>query len=115
MLWGHIMTTLLGTNPSSRQNEFRSTFVVEGFNLDGVEIARIRRKRRWVPWRQVYLFVLAVLAFKIALYFNLGPGAYGGMIDEMLQGNTLERMGGILLTLDPISEALVQWIHNPRF
>ncbi len=109
------MTTLLGSNPSNRQIEYRANFVVEGFNLDGMEIARIRRKRRWVPWRQVYLFVLAVLAFKIALYFNIGAGAYGGMIDEMLQGNTLERVGGILLTLDPISEALVQWSYNPRF
>ncbi len=109
------MTTLLGSNPSNRQIEHRANFVVEGFNLDGMEIARIRKKRRWVPWRQVYLFVLAVLAFKILLYFNIGPGAYGGMVDEMLQGSTLERMGGILLTLDPISEALAQWIHNPRF
>ena len=115
MCWGHIMTTLLGSNPSSRQNEFRSTFVVEGFNLDGAEIARIRKKRRWVPWRQVYLFVLAVVAFKIALFFNIGAGAYGAMVGDLMQGDTLERVGGILLTLDPISEALVQWLRNPRF
>lgn len=109
------MTSLLGAGSSSRQTDYPAAHVIEGFNLDGVEIARLRKHRRGLPWRQIYLFVLAVLAFKIALFFNIGAANYGGMVDGLLQGGTLERLGGILLTLDPLSEMLVQALYNPRF
>ncbi|WP_216665230.1 hypothetical protein [Pseudoruegeria sp. HB172150] len=83
---------------------------VESFRHDGIEIARRRQHRRSLPVRQIALFLLAVFAFKIFLFLQLGPVAYGGKMAELSQGGTFERIAAKVMVLDPVSELLVEGV-----
>lgn len=88
---------------------------LESFNLDGVEIARRKTRRREFPLRQVIFFLVAVLAFKVFLYFDMGGSAYGAKMAELAEGSTLERMASYAMVMDPASQWLVDGIQFGRW
>lgn len=92
--------------------KFRS---LESFNHDGFEIARRRPSRRGFPWQQVLYFAVAVVAFKIFLFFEMGGGAYGAKIEALKDGTTLEQVAAVAMTLDPVSQYVVDAIRFGRF
>lgn len=85
------------------------------FNHDGVEIARRRPRRREWPVRQVVLFLVAVLSFKIFLFFDMGGGAYGAKVEELGRGNGFERIAARAMALDPVSRWLVDGLRYGRW
>lgn len=84
---------------------------VESFNHDGVELARLRRHRRQLPWRQIWQFALAVLSFKIFLFFQMGAAAYGAKIAHLSEGGLIERIAAKAMILDPASMWLIDLIR----
>ena len=110
------MASLYQPDPYGRGNQnYRPARLVEGFNLDNTELARLRARRRGLPWRHIYLFVLAVVFFKIFLYYEMGPGAYGAKIELLSQGNLMERVAGVVMVLDPVSQWVVDEVRSPLF
>ncbi len=85
---------------------------VESFNHDGMELARRRRHRRVLPIRQILQFALAVLAFKIFLFIQIGAVAYNGKMAELSEGNMLERAAAAIMVLDPVSKGVVTAIRR---
>ena len=88
---------------------------VRSFNHDGVEIARRRRKRREFPLRQVLLFALAVVSFKIFLFLDMGAAAYGQKILDLGEGALLERLAARAMVLDPVSQWVVDGLRYGRW
>ena len=106
--WGLNMSLIFGTQK-------RQSVSLESFNHDGLQIARRRRSRRVLPIRQVLYFLLAVMSFKIFLFFDMGAGAYGAKVDELMQGGTWERVAGFAMQLDPASLWVVDGIRFGRW
>ena len=89
---------------------------LQSFNHDGLELARRKReKRREFPVRQVFLFVLAIVSFKIFLFLDMGGGAYGAKMEDLANGSTMERLASKAMTLDPVSKWLVDGIRFGRW
>ncbi len=87
------------------------TASLESFNHDGLEIARRKSKRREWPIREIALFALAVVSFKIFLFFEMGAAAYGAKIAEFGAGGPVEQALGWAMTLDPVSTWIVDGIR----
>lgn len=85
---------------------------LQSFGHDGLEIAR-RRKRAELrlPLRQLCLAVLAVMSFKIFLFFEIGEAAYVHKMQELSQGITLERVAARLMPMDPLSVWIIDGIR----
>lgn len=82
---------------------------LESFQQDGIEVARRRRKSRFVfPTKQVLLFALAFLSYRIFLFFEIGANAYSEKLTEWASGGPAQKTLSFLMTLDPIS----MWIIN---
>jgi hypothetical protein len=88
---------------------------LESFNHDGVEIARRRHRAHGIPLRQIAYFLIAVVSFKIFLFFDMGAGAYGAKIQELMQGETWERAAGYAMQLDPASQWFVDGVRYGRW
>jgi len=106
--WGLVMGLSIGTPK-------RQSVSLESFNHDGVQIARRRRRQRELPLRQVAYFLIAVVSFKIFLFFDMGAGAYGAKIDELMQGTKWERAAGWAMQLDPASQWVVDGVRFGRW
>ncbi|MCP3972810.1 MAG: hypothetical protein GY717_21330 [Rhodobacteraceae bacterium] len=101
-----------GTELGTAYCQIRS---LESFRHDGAEIARIRPQRREWPLRHLLLFVLAVMSFKIFLYFDMGAAAYGAKIEELAQGGLTDRLAARAMVLDPVSEWFVGGVRFGRW
>ena len=88
---------------------------LESFNHDGLEIARRKTKRRELPIRQIFLFLVAVLSFKIFLFLDMGGAAYGAKIEELSQGAAWERLAARAMVLDPASKWLIDGVRYGRW
>lgn len=84
---------------------------LESFNHDGFEVARRKPAPRGFPFRQVVYFVVAVVAFKVFLFFEMGAGAYGAKVQELQAGTTMEQIASVAMTLDPMSQWVVDVIR----
>lgn len=102
------MAMKFGTKQSGVGYAQRPFKTVETFNLDGLELARVKPKRREFPLRHVFFFVLAIMSFKIFLFLDMGGAAYGAKVAELSAGTTLEKAAAWTMTLDPAS----QWFVN---
>ena len=70
---------------------------------DGLVIAKPKRPRGFAVLRGIYLIVLVTLIFKGFLHANLGAEAYQERVDRLMAGNTIEQVGAIALSADPIT------------
>lgn len=84
---------------------------VEGFNLDGTELARRRKHGRTVPVKQLFQLGLAFLSFKVFLFFQLGAAGYGSKMAQLSDGALLERVAAKAMALDPVSAWVIDLIR----
>jgi hypothetical protein len=80
---------------------------LESFNHDGVELARRRASQRGLPWRQFLYFAVAVLSFKVFLFFQMGAASYGAKAEELIAAGGAERFAGYVMQMDPVTEWVV--------
>lgn len=64
---------------------------------------RVRRRRSIPLLRPVLAMVIAVTLLKATILFHTGPEAYTARVDVMKAGAGFDRLGGILMTADPVS------------
>ena len=84
---------------------------IESFNHDGVLIARRRKHKRSLPIREILLFLVAVVAFKLVLFFDMGGATYGAKAAELMAGSTIEQWAGWAMQLDPVSQFIVDQVR----
>lgn len=105
----------MGTTAKTRNTVRLRSASLQSFNHDGLELARRRTHRRAFPLRQLALFGLAILAFKIFLYLDMGGAAYGAKVAELRAGEGIERLAGQAMALDPASKWLVTQLQFAWF
>lgn len=80
---------------------------VQSFNHDGLELARIKRKRvRYLPVWHVIFFVYFVYLVRLVAMADMGVATYQSRIDQLAQGNVLERTAAVVMHMDPVSRSL---------
>lgn len=89
-----------------------SSSVVLSFNHDGLEIARVRSNRRWLPVWHIVFFVYVALLIRLITIAQIGPAAYTARMDELRSGNALERAAAVVMQMDPVSQALAYKIRG---
>jgi len=96
------------TEPYRRRvsSQYQRSASVLSFNHDGVEIARVRAKRRWLPIWHVMVFVYLILLIRLIAMADIGPAGYANRMVEMRNGSFLERTAARVMDLDPVSRKL---------
>lgn len=85
------------------RRQYRPSYAVLGFNQDGLEIARVRKKRRYLPLFHLTMFVYLGLIIRLVVMANVGPASYANRIENLSNGNMLERAGAVVMYMDPVS------------
>ncbi|MBN2629040.1 MAG: hypothetical protein JXR75_00705 [Rhodobacteraceae bacterium] len=62
-----------------------------------------RRKLDFPVVRPVLTALVLGIALKASLLFQLGIEAYEARVDDLLQGQGFDRVGGLLMQVDPLS------------
>lgn len=82
------------------------TSAVLSFNHDGLEIARVRKKNRWLPVWHVIFFVYLVLLIRLIAMADMGPAAYANRVAQLEKGVWIERMAARIMFMDPVSQQI---------
>ncbi|MEL7115038.1 MAG: hypothetical protein AAGP08_05515 [Pseudomonadota bacterium] len=91
----------------------RAFKTLETFQHDGVEVARRRRRSKWrLPIREIVLFALAIVAFKVFLYIELGGAAYGAKVEQLLAAEGSERWAGYAMQIDPVTAFVIETLRT---
>ena len=86
-----------------RRNRQLARGYVTSVNHDGLIIARPRRQARSFPWRGLLMILVALMAFKVFLYMQIGPTTYEERVIALSQGNVVEQIGAYAMTADPVT------------
>jgi hypothetical protein len=85
---------------------YQPSAAVSSFKHDGLEIARVKNERRWLPVWHIIFFVYLALLVRLVAMADIGPGAYAGRIDDMRNGNLFERAAAYVMHMDPVSQQI---------
>ena len=91
---------------------YRRSSSVLSFNHDGLEIARTRTEKRWLPIWHVVFLVYLILLIRLVAMAQIGPGGYAMRMDEMQNGNPAEKVAAQIMAMDPISQRLALQIRG---
>ncbi|MDJ0824808.1 MAG: hypothetical protein QNJ16_04830 [Rhodobacter sp.] len=86
--------------------EYRRSASVVSFNHDGLEIARIKTERRWLPVWHILVFAYLVLLIRLIAVVDIGPAGYAVRMEAMQNGSVLERAAAKVMTMDPMSRQI---------
>jgi len=89
----------------------RSASVVS-FNHDGLEIARVRNERRWLPLWHIAVFIYLALLIRLVTIAEIGPAAYANRMENMNNGSMLERAAASIMYMDPVSRNIAVGLRN---
>ncbi|MDF0599821.1 hypothetical protein P1J78_03655 [Psychromarinibacter sp. C21-152] len=84
---------------------------VQSFNHDGLELARRKPHRRKLPVAKFVQFALAVFAFRLFLFLQMGALAYTAKMEALADGALLERLAGKAMALDPVTLYIADMIR----
>lgn len=70
-----------------------------------------KRARSFAPLKLILLFVALMTLFKALAILNLGVTTYEEQLAALASGNAVERSGAVLLSIDPITQAIVQGVQ----
>ena len=91
---------------------YRQSSSVLSFNHDGLEIARTRNNRRWLPIWHIAVFVYLALLIRLVAIADVGPAAYANRLDQMSNGTLVEKSVAMVMQMDPISQKLALKIRR---
>lgn len=93
-------------SPGPLGRAYRRSSAVLSFNHDGLEIARVRNERRWLPLWHIAVFLYLALLIRVIVIADIGPAAYANRVEKMNEGSFLERAAGKAMYMDPISRSV---------
>ena len=87
----------------SRRHSKLSHGYVTSVTSDGLVVAKPKgRSWRWLL-RAVVIMALATIILKGVLHSQLGAAAYQAKVDELSAGSSLEQVGSVIMTADPVT------------
>ena len=81
------------------------------FNHDGMEIARVKPERRWLPYGHLAIFLYLVLLIRLVTIADIGAASYESRMEKLEEGSFLERFTARVMYMDPWSRALASDIR----
>lgn len=100
------LSKALSHSKRSVGSAYRSTSTVLSFNHDGLEIARVRNDRRWLPLWHIAVFIYLAMVIRLIVIADIGPAAYANRIEKMSEGTVLERVAAVAMYMDPVSRGI---------
>lgn len=97
-------------NQLGRKHNALSRGYVARMRPDGLIVARPYRKQSRFPFKMVFVFLLAIIAFKGFLIASLGPDAYSERVGKLENGTMVEQAGAWVMQIDPVSDLIAQQI-----
>jgi hypothetical protein len=80
---------------------------VSSFNHDGLELAKVKRRRsKYLPLWHLVFFIYVILIVRLIAMADMGPVAYQSRIDSLSQGNLFERFAAKVMYMDPVSRSI---------
>jgi len=93
-------------------SEYRRSSAVLSFNHDGLEIARVRNERRWLPLWHIAVFLYLALLIRLISIADAGPTAYANRMENLRNGNVLERFVARVMYMDPVSRSIATKVRG---
>ncbi len=92
--------------PLSVRQKPRANATVFSFNHDGIAVARIRKKNRWLPvWHFIFVVYLALI-IRLVTIAEAGPASYANRMAELENGTFMERAAARVMYMDPVSRQI---------
>ena len=91
---------------------YRQSAAVLSFNQDGLEIARVRHERRFLPFFHITMFFYLAMIIRLVVMAEVGPVAYASRMDQLSNGNMLERAGAFVMQMDPVSRDIATQLRS---
>lgn len=76
------------------------------FNHDGMEIARVKPRKKWLPVWHFIFFVYIGLLIRLISMADMGPAAFENRMAELENGTIIERVTARVMYMDPVSRAI---------
>lgn len=81
------------------------------FNHDGLELARVRRKSRYLPVWHIIFFIYLAMVIRLVVAADIGTAGYEARVHQMKNGSTIERMAAVVMEMDPVSRELAMKVR----
>lgn len=92
--------------------QYRHSSTVLSFNHDGLEIARVRNERRWLPFWHIAVFLYLAMLIRLVTIADIGPAAYANRMEVMNNGTFLERTAARVMQMDPVSQSIANQLRS---
>ena len=79
---------------------------------DGLVVAKPSKPRGYALVRGAFLLLLVMVIFKGFLHSNLGAVAYQAQVETLRGGNTIEQIGALAMTADPVTLSISSAISS---
>ena len=96
----------LSRSKRSVGSAYRSSSTVLSFNHDGLEVARVRNDRRWLPLWHIAVFLYLAMLVRVIVIADIGPAAYANRVEKMNDGSILEQIAAKAMYMDPVTRSL---------
>jgi hypothetical protein len=103
------MTSLFNLFSRTRRRvseQYQHSSVVLSFNHDGLEIARVKNEKRWLPIWHVAVFLYLVLLIRLIAIADVGAASYANRMEKLENGSFLEWTAAKVMQMDPISRGI---------
>lgn len=91
----------LTRRPDRRRLSGAATVI--SFNHDGLELARVRKKNRWLPiWHFIFVIYLGLI-IRLVTMAEAGPASYAYRMEELETGTVFEKVAARVMYMDPVS------------
>lgn len=85
---------------------------MHSFNHDGLEIARVRHERRWLPVWHIVFFIYLGLVIRLVTMTEIGPAGYAQRMAQLENGTLVERMTAQVMQMDPVSRKIAIQVRS---
>jgi len=87
----------------SKRHSKLSHGYVTSVNSDGLVVAKPKgRSWKWLL-RAIVILAIAVVILKGVMHAQLGPVAYQAEVDALAAGTSVEQVGAVIMTADPVT------------
>ncbi len=87
-------------------DQYQRSSSVLSFNHDGMEVARVRNRSRYLPLWHVVFFLYLALLIRLVVAADIGTASYEARMLQMRNGTVVERVAAGVMQMDPVSQAI---------
>ena len=96
----------------SRRHSKLSHGYVTTVNDDGMVVAKPKRRSRKGTIKVLVIVALVLIIFKGVMHAQLGDAEYQARIDNLSTGTTAEKVGAWLMTADPTTYGISEFVSS---